>query len=473
MRNLILPLSSLSFALIAIAGCIFSDNYVQWLECAAAGYAVVWILGGRRAHIVLLWICGIIWLEIAADVLYADTKAEDLSEIWFSQSRIDAILFSLAALVAIAAGMRCALWLGRRAFRNGRRLEHEAGDSMSFRFQALLPCYVGSWVLMGPLSIVGNSVTGLQQIVYTFGYLRYALLYLIASYIFERNRGFQWLIVIGGFEIAMGLVSYFSSFKEPVFIILLAFASSRRQIKAGALLVSIAAVVAVLWLSLVWSLIKSDFREGFYSRTFGQNVEWLTDRIFYEPIDYSLAMERLVARVGYTYFFSQIIARSEAGAVPQLGLYRAAVEHVLKPRLLFPNKASLDDSVITTALTGARISEGTSVGVGFVAEAYADFGFPQMLIPMFFIGLMLGWMLMYFLTRPIPAALGAAAGTATLFTQFALAENIDKALGGSLIAFIGMALILKFGYPLIGRALLARRPSTPAYLMARSGSLPT
>jgi hypothetical protein len=116
---------------------------------------------------------------------------------------------------------------------------------------------------------------------------------------------------------------------------------------------------------------------------------------------------------------------------------------------LFPDKAALDDSKITTALTGIRIDENTSVGVGYIAEAQVDFGFPGLLLPMLAIGFMLGLATEYFMARPVPALVRQGFAAATSFHVFFFEVDIDKGLGAFITGWLAMALVLKFGYPLI------------------------
>ena len=116
---------------------------------------------------------------------------------------------------------------------------------------------------------------------------------------------------------------------------------------------------------------------------------------------------------------------------------------------MFPDKAALDDSKITTALTGERIDADTSIGVGYMAEAQVDFGFPGLLLPMLAIGFMLGLATEYFMTRPVSLLVRQAFATATSFYVFFFEVDIDKGLGAFIVGWLAMALILKFGYPLI------------------------
>jgi hypothetical protein len=131
------------------------------------------------------------------------------------------------------------------------------------------------------------------------------------------------------------------------------------------------------------------------------------------------------------------------------GFYKNTVIHVLTPRLFFPNKATLDDSALTTQLLGIWIDEDTSIGVGYVAEAQVDFGFPGLLVPLWFIGLLLGLAAEYFATRPAPLHVRQAFMVAALFNCFSFAANIDKSFGGFVTGCLAMAVTLKFVYPFI------------------------
>ena len=140
---------------------------------------------------------------------------------------------------------------------------------------------------------------------------------------------------------------------------------------------------------------------------------------------------------------------------------------MLTPRILFPDKAALDDSKLTTALLGIKIDKYTSIGVGYVAQAHVDFGFPGLLLPMLVIGGMIGGGAKYFMTRSAPLLIREAFTTATLFLAFRFEENIDKALGGFITGFLAMALVLKFAYPMIARWLAG---SFPGRRWSRRGS---
>jgi hypothetical protein len=228
-------------------------------------------------------------------------------------------------------------------------------------------------------------------------------------------------------------------------------ASSRHGLaRAKTWAFGLASIAVLLWVSIVWTAIKVEYRSEMAGMSLQQRAAWLTDRYLSPKIDYGDATTRLLDRVSYTELFALVLAYLDAGEISNdFNFYGAAIKHVLTPRVLFPDKAALDDSKITTALTGERIAEDTSIGVGYIAEAEVDFGFPLLLLPMLAIGVVLGLATGYFMTRPVPMLVRQAFATAVSFHVFYFEVDISKALGAFITAWLAMALVLKFGYPLI------------------------
>ena len=58
-----------------------------------------------------------------------------------------------------------------------------------------------------------------------------------------------------------------------------------------------------------------------------------------------------------------------------------AIKHILKPRILFPEKAEMaSDSNMVRRYSGVWVAgpkEGTSIAFGYAAESYVDFGIPK------------------------------------------------------------------------------------------------
>ena len=298
--------------------------------------------------------------------------------------------------------------------------------------------------------------------------MKFVFVYLIAARVFRTKQGYAWLLLVSASEVVTGLTGFFAGYKEALFVMLIALASSRRPASVQEWTFGLATVLVVLWVSLVWTASKKEYRFSVINYPIEQRIGWFAQRFSGNQVDYEEAVTKLFERIGYTEFFSVILARDATGALPTENNYYAnALLHVLMPRILFPDKASLDDSKKTTALIGLSIDDETSIGVGYVAEAFVDFGFPGLLGPVFLIGLMTGAAARYFMRQPAPLALREAFATATLFQSFQFAANIDKNLGGFIMSCIVLGLVLRVGYPRVatwleGSGAGLRRQQMPA-----------
>jgi hypothetical protein len=451
----------------ASLGFLTSSNQTLWASCLLAAPAIFWVTGGTSANRALLWVVGMCWLAIFGDVVAADIRGETISRDADGVYRELAIFFSLAAIVSLAFGMRCGTWFGERMFRL-TPVPASHADSLYAKsifpiepavdLNRLLLCYFASLAVMQILGIIAYMVPGLTQPILALGLLKYVFIYIIAASVIDSGRGYQWLLFIAISEIASGMISFFSSYKEAIFVILIAVVSSRRPVSLRIWGFAIAAVVVVCWLSVGWTLIKKDYRAKMGDMDTGQKINYMIDKYIYESWDYQKGLGDLFDRIGYTTYYSQVLSLEDSGLLPDnFDFYSGAVQHVLTPRILFPDKAALNDSAITTALLGVNIDDQTSIGIGYVAQAHVDFGFPGLLLAVGMIGLILGLAAQYFMTRSVPIRVREAFAVGAIFNSFAFAANIDKELGGFVMAVLVLALALKYGYPVIAPLISGRQ----------------
>lgn len=162
-----------------------------------------------------------------------------------------------------------------------------------------------------------------------------------------------------------------------------------------------------------------------------------------------------VARVSYVGLFGSVISHVPAVEPHSNGeLWLGAITHVLTPRILFPEKKVLDDSARARRFTGMRLSgaeEGTSIGIGYMAESYADFGSWGMFFPIYLLGLFLGRIYRNFCANPQSALLGAAIATSILFSVIqAFAMSNTKIVGSLVVLCLAyVALNAAFGKNLL------------------------
>jgi hypothetical protein len=454
MTALFPPWALAAACVLIIPGLLISSNATLWAAGLLTIPIAVWLLGGGQAYRVLLWVIAVNWLQVIGDVASADLTGSALSDGWLGSYRVEAIVFSLCAILALALGMRWGTQLGGWMFR--ARVQIDSGSlgrhERAIGVNRVVICYFIALPVTSILASVGNSVPGLTQPFHAMILIKFVCLYLIAARVFESGRGYVLLTVISLLEIVIGLTGFFSAYKEAFIVMLIAMASSRRAVSARMLIFSATAVVMVIWISLVWTSIKKEYRHEAFGTPIEYRIEWMGRKFFVDSIDYHAALVKLSERIGYTEYYARIMARESNVSYPGVFyFYASAVRHVLTPRILFPDKPSLNDSKLTTALLSIKINEGTSIGVGYVAQAYVDFGFPGLLLPILSIGVMIGWVAKYFMTRFAPLLVREAFTTATIFLSFLFETDIDKALGGFITGFLAMALALKFAYPILAR----------------------
>jgi hypothetical protein len=481
MNALLSPWTLAAACMLISLGLMASSNAALWAVSLLALPVAVW-LAGKQAYRVLLWVIAVNWLQVIGDVVAADLTGNVLSG---DPYRVQAIVWSLCAILALALGMRFGTALGMpsgmrlgkwlfgpaaQAANTGSVAEGERGVSLN----RVVIGYLISLLVTTIVGSVATSVPALAQPVLALKLIKFVFVYLVAAKVFESGRGYGWLVLLSFAEMVIGMVGYFSSYKEAFIVILIALASSRRPVSARMWIFGAAAVVAVVWASLAWTTVKKEYRLHVAGEPIAVELEWMTQRILVDSIDYGDAVMQLFQRIGYTELYGRVIARENIGSLSQdFNFYASAVQHVLTPRFLFPDKATLNDSKLTTALLGMRITGETSIGVGYVAQAHADFGFPGLLLAILSIGIMIGVAAKYFMTRTIPLLIREAFTTAALFLAFPFEENIDKALGGFITGCLAMALVLKFAYPMIASWLTRPQASRRVYSDRSIKVLPT
>jgi hypothetical protein len=208
MRRLFSFVSLLFFTVAGIVIVSSSPNLYLWAACLFALAIMVWLAGGPRAYPVLLWILAICWLSVICDVAVADLEGQTITDDPGAYSA-RAIVYSLCALLAMAAGMRCARPVARRLF--GASATGGSPIQRSIEINRLLIAYCAALALDQALNIVAWSVPGLTQPILAFTLIKYVVIYLLAATVFETQQGYGLLFLVGLFEILTGAGEFFLS----------------------------------------------------------------------------------------------------------------------------------------------------------------------------------------------------------------------------------------------------------------------
>jgi hypothetical protein len=268
MKGIFSPQVLLIVSLFIMLGLSASPNAGFWAACLLLPPAVVWILGGNQAYPVLVWVIGLHWLSIAGRVLQADLSGP-LSENSLGPYDEQAILIGLSALLAIALGMRWGVRFGGSRFRArlyAMSSKTRVGERVDL--DRLLVCYAGSLVVSQVMGLLAALIPTLAQPLLAFALVKYVVIYAIAASVFESDRGYSWLLLVIGAEFVAGMTGPFAYFKEPVFLLVIAMVSSRHGLRrATTWVIGLASVAALLWVSIVWTAIKMEYRSEMYGKS--------------------------------------------------------------------------------------------------------------------------------------------------------------------------------------------------------------
>jgi hypothetical protein len=246
---------------------------------------------------------------------------------------------------------------------------------------------------------------GLGQLVLAVGSLKWAMLWILIAAAAVQDRGYGFVAAALLLEVGVGFLGFFSTFKEAFFMLGIAIFSVRRKLSGTVRFGMGVTTVGLICLMIFWQAVKIEYRAflnlGSGDQAVRVSVEERIEKLqqLLEALNVAAVkngMETLVERVGYTELFAATLQWVPANE-PFTGgeLWKGAVLHPLMPRLLFPNKAEINDSERARRFTGRTLSgseEGTSIGIGFMAESYADFGEVLMFGPIFLLGYVMGWL---------------------------------------------------------------------------------
>jgi len=386
----------------------------------------------------------------------------------------------MASLIVLATVFR--VHLGRAPSQTSHQLEDHLRWSPRSVFQVYL-LTVGLSFALAPLVRLSP---GLAQPLQALASVKCVAIFVLFATVLSTRNGFNLLLMTVLIEIAVGFTGLFSDFKEVLIIVLLAALSVRITLRISTVVGIAAAVSLLLGLGLFWTAVKVEYRDlatgssdtQAISASLGDRTGLLLAKALNpSEIEWGVAVVQLVRRVGYIDFFGGVIgvartSSEEDGLFPR---WREALEHVAQPRLLFPDKAVLDDTEIFLRYVRDEVGDdrrpGTSISIGYLAENFIDFGFPLMLLPVALMGLVLSSTIRYFMTRRVPWVIREGFITALIVAIGAsMGTSLPKFLGSTIMVTVILGLCLRFLYPFVERWLARRRPQ--ANLPAGPASAP-
>lgn len=413
---------------------------------------MLWIRGEPP---VLMFACAMQWLQSTLAVFHSNYYGVSLTE-YGGPELTQASWLSLAGVLVLAAGIKTALFHRRSA------ADKVAEQSKRISPGRIFPIYLGAFVLFYFLDRLAFVLPGLHQPLVALSSLRWILLFLLFQAVITQQRNYRLLMASTILEFAVGVLGFFGGFKDVIFLLLVATPLSRANVRGWRLAAAVLFVLLLLCYAVIWTAVKGEYRdflsEGSGQQEIAQSVE---ARLLKLPELVSglnrqtLAdgLEQSILRLSYVTFFARSIANVPTILPHENGaLWGAALQHVVMPRLLFSDKAAIDDSAQTSYYTGiqvAGVEQGTSISLGYMAESYIDFGEWGMFVPIYFLGIFYGFIYRYFAGSK-PEILGLAIATAILiFSAYKVETSSIKVVGGNLMSLIVLGLFAKVaGQPL-------------------------
>ena len=405
------------------------------------------------------------WLESTLKVFNADfagIRVEGVVKmgegIWatyfYSKEATKAIGLCLGALASLAIGMR----LGISRIRRSPSQEFQIKAS-PFSIEKLFGFYLITFIISAFSNFLVWRFLSLSQILLAMMSVKWAILYLLVYTILQRKSRHVYLVLVFIMEISAGFISYFAQFRGVIYIVAVAFLALHFRFRARHILAGLFILLIALYLGSVWSVVKKDIRtfmdqaeQEEISLSLEKRVQKVTGLVQgFNSEKIQTGLVRLVGRISYVDFFSQVLLMVPR-SIPHEGgeLWKKALIHVMTPRLFFRNKTDLEpDSDVTRRYTNIQVAGGskggkTSIGIGYVAESYVDFGPKFMFVPIFLVGLLEGLICRYFISKSKMKLTGSALSVATLlFSGSSIAISAAKILGGVLTNFIVLVLFLK------------------------------
>lgn len=442
------------FLILIAAFFILLSNQPVLMACSILSYIIVgrnfWKDGEPKT---LFFGLTFFWLTISIKLfyaIYADVPYESLSK---APNIIYTTYVSLLGYLIFAYGVHVTTKKARE--------KNVIDFNLDFGYhpQRVVWVFIGSSVAIFLLKGFIFFVNGLDQLVYMVIDMKIGFIFLLMYFTFTKRISLVVVVSLLTFEVILSFFSFFASFKDILFTVLIVLATPRIKLTARNLVIFPLLIVCTFLLLLKWQAVKSEYRVFLNKGSkVSQNVEVtqsealdklqeLAEKKTDVTEDKSLIYES-IDRVSYIEFFSESMIKVPLFIPYEEGkLWGANIAHVLLPRFFFPNKGYIDDSQMVNKYCIRKVAtakSGVSFSLGFMAESYIDFGPVLMFAIVFLVGCLLGFIYALILNQSINYFWGytMVVGLHTKISCNGTAGS--KVLGWIITYYIGFFLFRKF-----------------------------
>lgn len=411
----------------------------------------------------LLFAMAFHWVQATMLTLDSNLRGLTLEERVGSHTIAMAAWLSLLGVLVVTLGMRVG---AGKSEAPGLRQEI-AFQTTRLSVRALFWSSLGAIIAAQQITVLASFFSPLRQQILALSALHWIIVYLFTYAVLHQHRGYAELGLVFAIELGIGFLGFFSGFKTVIFLMLMAALASPAALRGVRFRLIVSLSVVVLTLGLFWIAVKKDYRMFLNQGTGDQVVLVPIEKRISKLIELGgeldgqklgNSIEALSDRLTYvTYFGESIQIVPDHLSYENGKLWWEAIENVLVPRFLNPNKRVINDSERTSFYTAGYVAgfqEGTSISLGYIAESYIDFGPVGMFLPLFLWGLLVGFAYRVLLKTPAFPLFGHASAAALVLMNAMYLETSNlKMLGGMLNAWLVLFLIQKFLTQRIGRLL--------------------
>ncbi len=329
---------------------------------------------------------------------------------------------------------------------------------LQYNPRRIVTIYIVSLIVSSFIRTVSSSWGGFYQFAINFAYLHYGILFILISYAYYTNRNVRITIILVLFEIVLSFSGFFSGFKDYLLIIIASVLAFKIQLNfRQTILLAILSTITIYTI-IIWTAVKPEYRKFLSGGERSQQVvvdksaaleklgelvlDFSSESYNFEEIYYFL-----VDRISYTEFFSLSTEQVPQYIPHENGkLLISAIDHVITPRILNPNKKAIYDSEMVNKYSGRAVSgeaEGTSFSLGILAELYIDFGPYLMHLFTFLLGLLMGFIYKYIIMNSLNKLWGSALVMQLLFL-FNCNGTPSKKVFGYLFMYFIVYLVFRF-----------------------------
>ncbi len=444
-------------ACLAVAAAPFTPEPVVTVGGAVVPWLLVRVIATPTMPAAVLYIFLWQWMQIYTRVLQSWIDHQTLSSGLDGADVVRAYWYMLASLVVMALAFRAVL--------ANVKPPTTAQLTAHYRWQPpdVVAIYAAAAAVSMASTVAVRFMPALAQVLDGLAHLKVVALVLLFVYSMSTGRGQTFTLAVILFEVVVGFSGFLSDFRGVFIYLGVAALAAHVKVKPTTVIAGIFGAVGLIALALFWTSVKMDYRTFAAQSDESQDIKVpLSERLAYlgeqalnsSNMDLAATSYTLVSRLAYTDIFGQVISVQDVSPEPiPMRQWTEAVEHVLKPRFLFPGKAALSDTEVymrlARAFSAENMREGTSISVGYMGENYADLGFPGMLLGIGALGLLLAGVIRGLINTDLPQPIreGIIMGFAFSMCRDGVEVSLPKILGSMLMFFIIYMALNKFAFP--------------------------